>query len=190
MRAPAAVRGGAAHRPAIAAGATAEGVSLFLPAAETRFDPARINDIYSRTVTALSSTGAVQFDPLRRPFVRPNVADGMPEHSDDYRTWTVRLKPGIYFDDDPAFKGRKRELVAQDSSTRTSASSTPANKSPVYVGILEEGMLGWSAARTLAEEQPFDYDREVEGLRALDRYTVQFRLAEPRPALHLTQLAG
>jgi pyridoxamine 5'-phosphate oxidase len=25
------------------------------------------------------------------------------------RTWTVRLKPGTYFADDPAFKGRKRE---------------------------------------------------------------------------------
>ena len=26
----------------------------------------------------------------------------------------VRIRPGIYFADDPAFKGKKRELVAQD----------------------------------------------------------------------------
>ena len=66
------------------------------PAAETGFDPARINDIYSRTVTAHIFDGLYQFDPLRRPFlVRPNVADGMPQHSDDYRTWTVRLRPPL-----------------------------------------------------------------------------------------------
>ena len=27
----------------------------------------------------------------------------------------------------------------------------------------------------------FDYDREVEGLRALDRYTIQFKLRDTRP---------
>ena len=30
------------------------------------------------------------------------------------RTWTIRVKPGIYFADDPAFKGKKRELTADD----------------------------------------------------------------------------
>ena len=30
----------------------------------------------------------------------------------DGRTWTIRVKPGIYFADDPAFKGKKRELTA------------------------------------------------------------------------------
>ncbi|HEU0202396.1 MAG TPA: ABC transporter substrate-binding protein, partial [Burkholderiaceae bacterium] len=37
--------------------------------------------------------------------------------------------------------------------------------------------------RTLDSKQPFDYDREVEGLRALDRYTFQVRCAEPQPRL-------
>ncbi len=38
----------------------------------------------------------------------------MPEISADGRTWTIRLKKGIYFADDPAFKGKKRELTADD----------------------------------------------------------------------------
>ncbi|HNJ84884.1 MAG TPA: ABC transporter substrate-binding protein [Piscinibacter sp.] len=162
------------------------------PAAETGFDPARINDIYSRTVTAHIFDGLYQFDPLRRPFlVRPNVADGMPQHSDDYRTWTVRLRPGIYFDDDPAFKGRKRELVAQDIVYSYKRIFDPENKSPVYSGLAEEGMLGLEALREQAlKSGRFDYDREVEGLRALDRYTVQFRLAEPRPRFIYTLAAG
>ena len=36
----------------------------------------------------------------------------MPEVSADFRTWTVRVRPGIFFADDPAFKGKRRELVA------------------------------------------------------------------------------
>ena len=33
----------------------------------------------------------------------------------------------------------------------------------------------------MAAKKPFDYDREVEGVRALDRYTFQIRLAQPEP---------
>ena len=36
----------------------------------------------------------------------------MPEHSDDFRVWTIRLRRGIHFADDPAFKGQRREVVA------------------------------------------------------------------------------
>src|SRR6185295_9089772 len=59
----------------------------------------------------------------------------------------------------------------------------PANKSPTYAGFKEAGVLGLDALReeAIRTGRPFDYDREVEGLRALDRYTLQFRLAEPRP---------
>ena len=27
----------------------------------------------------------------------------MPEVGDDFRSWTIRIRPGIYFADDPAF---------------------------------------------------------------------------------------
>ena len=30
------------------------------------------------------------------------------------RTYTVKVKPGIYFASDPAFKGKRRELTAHD----------------------------------------------------------------------------
>jgi signal recognition particle GTPase len=35
--------------------------------------------------------------------------------------------------------------------------------------------------KALKEKKPFDYDTEIEGLRALDRYTLQYKLEEPRP---------
>src|SRR5512147_662461 len=83
--------------------------------AETGMDPVALSDLYSRILTAHIFDNFYEYDHLARPFkIRPCTADGMPEISDDFRTYTVRIKPGIYFQDDPVFKGQKRELVAQD----------------------------------------------------------------------------
>ena len=154
------------------------------PVAETGFDPARVNDLYSRTVNGHIYDGLYRYDYLARPFlVKPNVAAAMPEVSDDFKTWTVKLRPGIFFADDPAFKGMPRELVAQDFVYAWKRFFDPVNKSPVYSEFKEEGVIGVDELRTRAMETktPFDYDREVEGIRAIDRYTLRFKLAEPRP---------
>ncbi|WP_295645099.1 ABC transporter substrate-binding protein [uncultured Methylibium sp.] len=153
-------------------------------AAETGFDPALINDLYSRTVTPHIFEGLYTYDPLARPAkIKPLTAAAMPEVSADFRVWTIRIKPGIHFADDPAFKGRKRELVAEDYVYTFKRFFDPANKSPVYAGIAENGLLGLDELReeALKNKTPFDYDRPVEGLKALDRYTLQFRLKSPRP---------
>ncbi|HEY0858383.1 MAG TPA: ABC transporter substrate-binding protein [Albitalea sp.] len=152
-------------------------------AGETGFDPAQVNDLYSRIVLAHMFEAPYRYDYLARPFkVKPNTAESMPEVSDDFRTWTVRIKPGIYFADDPAFKGKKRELVAQDYVYSVKRLFDPAMKSPAYSGIKEQTIVGADALREAATKgQPFDYDREIEGLRAIDRYTIQFKLEKPRP---------
>lgn len=152
--------------------------------AETGFDPARIVDLYSRIVTGHIFEALYSYDYLARPSkVRPLIADGMPQVSPDFRTWTVRLKPGIHFADDPAFGGKKREVVAADYVYAFKRFADPENKSPVVAGVLEQKYIGLAALRdkALKERQPFDYDTEIEGIRALDRYTIQFKLEEPRP---------
>lgn len=176
-----------------AAGAASKVLHYAFPAAETGFDPAQVSDLYSRTVTAHIFDGLYQYDYLNRPYlVRPNAAEGLPEVSADFTTWTVRIRPGIYFSDDPVFKGAKRELVAQDFVYALKRHFDPAVKSPNYAGFAEEGMIGVDELRreALANKTKFDYDREVEGLRALDRYTIRFKLAKPRPRLLYTIAQG
>ena len=57
----------------------------------------------------------LKYDYLARPLkLKPNTLASMPEISPDGLTYTLRVKPGIYFADDPVFKGKKRELVAED----------------------------------------------------------------------------
>jgi ABC-type transport system substrate-binding protein len=161
--------------------------------AETSFDPVKINDLYSRTVTPHIFEAPYQFDHLARPIkVKPLTAAAMPEHSADFRVWTVRIKPGIYFADDPAFKGQRRELVAQDYVYTLKRFADPANKSPIWPGIAEERFVGLNALRQQALEQrkPFNYDREIEGVRAIDRYTIQYAVEEPRPRFAETLAAS
>ncbi|GAB4476599.1 MAG: ABC transporter substrate-binding protein [Burkholderiaceae bacterium] len=154
------------------------------PVAETGFDPVQISDLYSRIVTAHIFEAPLKYDYLARPYkLKPNTAATMPEVSPDYRTFVIRLRPGIYFADDPAFKGRPRELTADDYVYSWKRFYDPRWKAPyVAVWILDK-LLGLNEYReeVLKTKQAFDYDRPIEGLRALDRYTIEIRLAEPNP---------
>jgi ABC-type transport system substrate-binding protein len=161
--------------------------------AETSLDPAKVNDLYSRTLTPHIYEGLYTYDHLARPVrIKPLTADGMPQHSDDYRVWTVKIRPGIYFADDPAFKGKKRELVAQDYVFAFKRFADPANKSPAWGSLENEHFPGLNELRAdaLANKKPLDYDREIEGIRALDRYTIRFTVKEPRPRFIQTLALG
>ena len=152
-------------------------------AAETGFDPAQLSDLYSRILTANMFDALYTYDYLARPLIiKPNLAAGMPEVSADFKTYTIQLKKGVFFSDDPAFKGQKRELVASDVVYTYKRIFDPKNKSPSVSGLREEKILGMEELREQATKSgKFDYDRDVEGLRALDKYTVQFKLGEVRP---------
>ena len=174
--------------PAIAAAPPGTGLGKILRVAfespETGFDPARFGDLYSNRVNAHIFESMYRYDLFAMPVkVRPLTAAAMPEVSDDFRVWTVRLQPGIFFADDPAFKGKPRELVAADYAYAFKRFYDPATVSPAYAGLEEEGVEGLEALRAaaLAAKKPFDYDAPVEGLRVLGRHTLQFRLREPRP---------
>ncbi|HEY2188628.1 MAG TPA: ABC transporter substrate-binding protein [Caldimonas sp.] len=183
----------AAAAPEANAQAGAKVLRYAFEVAETSLDPVKINDLYSRTLTPHIFEALYTYDHLARPVkIKPLTADGMPEHSDDYRVWTVRVRPGIYFASDPAFKDKRRELVAQDYVYVFKRFADPANKSPIWTDLETEYLLGLNELRqrALAEKKPFDYDQEVEGVRALDRYTVRFAAKVPRPRFLLTLAAS
>ena len=152
--------------------------------AETGFDPAQLSDIYSRYITSHIFESPLTYDHLARPFkLKPSTAAAMPEVSDDFRTFVFRIKPGIYFADDPAFKGQRRELVAEDYVYSMKRVYDPKLKSPGQAVLEDEGIIGLRELRdeALKDNKPFDYDKQVEGLRAVDRYTLRVRLRESRP---------
>jgi ABC-type transport system substrate-binding protein len=151
--------------------------------AETGFDPAELSDLYSRYLTSEIFDAPLRYAYLAAPgTLEPSTADGMPEVSGDYKTFTIRIKKGIYFTDDPAFNGQRRELTAEDYVYSYKRIFDPHWNSP-NEGTLElVKILGMNELRQDAVKSGhFDYDRPVEGLRSLDRYTFQFRLGVPSP---------
>ena len=152
--------------------------------AETTFDPAKINDLYSRTVIPHIFEALYAYDHLARPpKIKPLTADGMPVVSSDFKTWTVKIRPGIYFADDPAFKGQRRELVAADYVYSMKRFADPANKSPLAGSVLDFKLVGLRALNedAVKNRKPFDYEAPIEGLQAIDRYTVRYTMETPSP---------
>jgi ABC-type transport system substrate-binding protein len=154
------------------------------PVAETNFDPAQVTDLYSNTVLANIFEAPLEYEYLAQPVrMRPNTAAAMPEIDADFKRLQFRIRPGIYFAEDPAFKGARRELVAADYVYSIKRHYDPRWKSGKLYQFEAGKILGLSELRreALDGKKPFDYDREVPGLRALDRYTFEVRLGEVSP---------
>ncbi len=174
-----------AGRPAAAMSGT-KTLRVAFPTAETGFDPAQVQDLYSRTVISHILDAPLEFDFMARPArLRANTLVAMPEVSSDFRTFTFRLRPGVRFQDDPAFKGTPRELVAADYVYSWKRIYDPRWKSPMLFVLENSKVLGLTELRAAAlkSRRPFDYDSPVEGLQTLDRYTFRVRLAEPNPRM-------
>ncbi len=173
-------------------------LNIAFRSAESSLDPVKMSDLYSRTISPHIFEALYQYDHLARPFkARPLIAECMPAASADFRTWTIRVKPGIYFQSDTAFKGPngqqvRREVTAEDFVYPFKRVADPALKSPQWSWIDSYKILGLAELRKAAldAKKPFDYDTPVEGVRALDRYTLQIKVAEPRPRLLYGLLIG
>ena len=161
-------------------GALAKTLRVAFPVAETGFDPAATSDLYSDHVQRAIFEPLYGFDYLARPYRRvPRTAAALPQIEDGGRTWTLRVRPGIHFADDPAFGGKKRELTAADYVYSWKRLLDPRVRSP-FSWYLQGKIVGADAVIEAARKSGrFDYDAPIEGLRALDRYTIRVKLMEP-----------
>jgi len=148
--------------------------------AETSADPQKVSDIYSMFVVSAIFDSPLDYDYLARPLkLVPNTLEALPAVSDGGRTYTMKVKPGIYFDDHPAFKGRKRELTAADYVYSIKRIMDPRLRSPM-LGEIEGYLLGSEAfAAKARKDNRLDYDAPFEGVKAIDRYTWQVKLEKP-----------
>ena len=147
--------------------------------AETGFDPVKVSDYYSGVVIAAIFDPLLTYDYLARPAkLVPNVAAALPQIADNGKTYTFRLKPGIHFTPDPAFKGQPRELTAADYVYSIKRFLDPKNRSP-YAFLFEGKIVGLDQLAAEAKKSGrFDYDAAVAGFEMPDRYTLRIRLNE------------
>jgi len=152
----------------------------YFPIAETNFDPAATSDLYSNSVIQEILEPPLTYDWLARPVkLKPLTARAMPEVTDGGRTYTVQIRKGIYFDDDPAFGGRKRELTAKDYEFAFKRLLDPTLRSP-NLWLIDGRIVGVHEAAAKAQEAGrLDYDAPIPGIEVVDRYTLRFHLVKP-----------
>ncbi|MEC5217968.1 oligopeptide transport system substrate-binding protein [Actimicrobium sp. GrIS 1.19] len=150
------------------------------PAAETGFDPAIGRDLYSAHVVQAVFETLYTYDYLARPAkLRPLTADGMPEVTDEGKTYTIHLKKGIYFFPDAAFNGKKRELTMNDYVYSYRRLFDPKLASP-HTWLFEGKVVGLDALAADAKKTgKFDYDSKIAGFEVLDPYTLRIHLTQP-----------
>ena len=161
-------------------GAVEKTVRVAFPVAETGFDPHATSDLYSDHVQRAIFETLYGFDYLARPYKRvPRTATSLPTIEDGGRTWTIGVRAGIHFADDPAFGGKKRELTAADYVYSWKRLLDPRVRSP-FSWYLQGKIVGADPVLATAKTSgKLDYDAPIEGLVAVDRYTIRIRLKEP-----------
>ncbi|WP_428243057.1 ABC transporter substrate-binding protein [Gynuella sp.] len=151
---------------------------LSFVAGATGFDPAKVSDNYSNSINENIYDTLLTYDYLARPIkIIPNVVEDMPKISNGGKTYTFKIKPGIYFADDPAFKGQKRELVAADFVYSLKRLLDKTINSPQSY-LVDGRFVGLDELVKQAGQGPLNYDTEVEGIKALDKYTLQLNLTD------------
>ncbi|HEX4885632.1 MAG TPA: ABC transporter substrate-binding protein [Casimicrobiaceae bacterium] len=166
-------RGAAAQAPA---GTLRVAMSI----AETSFDPSFASDAASDAVIANVFDTMLDYDYLARPVkLVPRALEALPAIEDGGRTFTCRVRKGILFTPDPAFKGKPRELTAEDFAYAFKRHLDPVRRSP-WAWLLEGKLVGGDAAQAAAKKTGrFDYDAKLPGLEVVDRHTLRIRLVAP-----------
>ncbi|MEN8822607.1 MAG: ABC transporter substrate-binding protein [Abyssibacter sp.] len=155
--------------------------------APVNLDPVQSAVIYSNFVVLNTYDTLYSYKYLARPYeLKPNLAKALPEVSEDGLTYTIRLKEGSGFIDDPAFAdGKGREVIAQDFVYSIKRHFDPKNRSQgawLWQGKIV-GLDQW-------KDDGADYGAEIEGLKALDDHTIQIKLVKPFPQLTYTLAMG
>src|SRR5437762_12051631 len=85
------------------------------PAAETGFDPAGAQDLYSGTIEQAIFETLLTYDYLARPAkIVPLVAETLPRSTDTGGTDTSKIRKCIQFTTDPALKSQTRWVRARE----------------------------------------------------------------------------
>lgn len=150
------------------------------PVAETGFDPAATQDAYSSRVNGAIFENLYTYDYLASPVrLVANTAVAMPQISADGLTYSIKIKPGIYFAADPVFKGQKRELTAYDYAYSLKRLIDPTLHSP-NSWLLDGRIQGTEALfEKTRKTGKFDYAQKFAGIQTPERYTLILKLNKP-----------
>ena len=169
-------------------------LAFSLPDDMKNLDPALSYDSVAMDVIPLVLESLYQYSYTKSPLeLEPLLAEKMPEISSDQKTYTVKIKKGVFWHDADFFPGDKgRELVADDFIFAWKRLALPELQSP-STWIFNDKVLGWNRFSSFlanSKTRNAALDEAVEGFEAPDRHTLRIRLVKPYPQfLHILAMA-
>jgi len=160
-------------------------------------DPASCNSAPSVMVQGCFYEGLYTYHYLKRPLeVIPELAESMPDISDDGLTYTIRVKKGIKYARNPCFgresggkhKYKTRTVTADDFVLAFKRVADFHVSSPLSLALLQGKILGMDDFRRSSRiYAPGDFSRyekeDLPGVMAKDKHTLVFRLTARFPQI-------
>lgn len=152
------------------------------------FEPVRTSSAYDNYANSQVYEGLYTYSYLKRPYqLEPQLAEGMPEVSEDNLTYTFKLKEKVRFQDDACFSktgGKGREVTAQDVIWSLMRMAD-RDLNPRGWWLYNDRIVGFDAFQKRMNARPggapFDWNARIEGLEKLDRYRLRITLKRPFP---------
>jgi oligopeptide transport system substrate-binding protein len=148
-------------------------------------DPVLVEDYYSAHAVGPIYEGLLEYEYLKRPHeLIPALAESKPEVSKDGLTYTFKIKKGVTFQDDAAFEGGVgREVKASDFVYSFLRLADPKIQSPMF-WVFDGHIVGLNEWRDAHKgKDTVDYNAPIEGIKAIDDYTLQIKLKHRYPQL-------
>jgi oligopeptide transport system substrate-binding protein len=158
-------------------------INVALGDAVSTVDPANCYDtVCAEPVYQIFET-LFEYNYTKRPFsLQPLLADGMPTISKDGTLYTFKIKKGVFFHDLEDVLVN-RELEAQDFINQLKRLAFKGTGSNGW-WLFENKIKGLDEFRKTAKDDFSDFfTKDVSGLKALDKHTLQIDLVKPYPQL-------
>ena len=159
-----------------------------LPAKVRSMDPGDIGDKISAAVVGQFFECLYQYHFLKRPYeIIPQLAESLPEISEDGLTYTIKIKKGVRYVDDKCFTdGKGKELKSSDFVYAWKRIANIKYLSQNW-WIFDNKIVGLDEFREYTKScknaGEVDYTREVEGLQTPDDYTLVIKLKKRWPQI-------
>lgn len=151
-------------------------------------DPQVAYDEVSHAVNSNIYDTLLTYDPLLEDYhLQPMIGAELPifeTKPDGTATVTCRIKPGLFFHDDPCFPGGKGpEITSRDFVYAFQRMADPKVECPIS-STMADYVVGFGEAYAAADQSgKFNYDAPFPGVEALDRHTFRINLKKPYPQM-------
>jgi ABC-type transport system substrate-binding protein len=159
-------------------------LNLALSADISTLDPAISYDGASAQLVYQSFETLYEYDYLARPYkLKPLLAKELPKLDKSRTKYLIKIKKGVQYHEDPAFKGKKRFLKAQDFINQFKRLAYIPTRSSGW-WLIDGKIKGINEFRKNAGSD-FNLFKKlnVSGLRIIDDHSFEIELTKPFPQM-------